>query len=124
MIRYEVVVLLLLVCADILLTYFLLYKSKSMGYKNWFDFEKNAVIRKLLIKFGLHNGIRIGVVFSLALITGVMVYLNYMHSWESFSRLIFFGMGFYCMVNIMHLYSWQLLVQEANKNDQKDETKK
>jgi len=115
MIRYEILVVLFLVAGDILMTYYLLYRSKTAGAKGWIEFERNPIIRRFIEKHGLHKGIRIGFIYSMALMTGAFIYFNWRSDWIGFTRIIFFAMGFYVMLNIMHILSIQLLHREIEQ---------
>ena len=122
--RWEILVLLGLVISDILFTYRLLYITKvKLKKKNWFEAERNPIIKKILIKYGLHKGIRISAAFSLTLITGFLFYLDFRTNYFDFSRIVFFAMGLFFLVNVMHFHFLGMLNDEVeieeNKNDKK-----
>lgn len=104
MIRWEIVVVLGLAFLDMMLTYYLLYLSKTHGQKDWENNEQNMVVRALLKRFGLHNGVRIGATSTLIILTGLIFFMNYRYNWYDFSRFMFFFIGAYSMVIMYHTY--------------------
>jgi hypothetical protein len=89
---------------DIVLTYVALYQVKEkFKVKKWYAFEGNNVVSFFFRKFGLHKGARISALFSLSLFTGVIFYLNWRVPYDDFSRILFFAMGVFTILNISHI---------------------
>jgi ABC-type branched-subunit amino acid transport system permease subunit len=97
----------------------LLYKTKKLGYKNWAMAERNPIIRAMVEKFGLHKGIRIASVFTILVVVGIIFYFNWRTNWLDFSRIMFFCIGFYTFISVMHIYSFKALREEENAKKQK-----
>jgi hypothetical protein len=103
MIRWELIVLYVLVMSDIIFTYLLMYKTKVNKMTGYVEF--NPVVRRLVDKHGLHKGIRISALYAFGLLTLCFLYLFWRVPPADFSRLVFFAMGMFSLMNIIHVSS-------------------
>ena len=114
MIRWEIIIVYCLAMADILFTYGLLYKTKKHKLKGSVEF--NPVVRKFIDKYGLHKGIRVSTVYALGLLTFIFLYLFYRVPSEDLSRMVFFAMGFYTLMSVIHISSFAIVANEVKKH--------
>jgi hypothetical protein len=117
MIRWELIILYVLVVSDILFTYGLMYKTKKYKMKGYVEF--NPIVRKLTDKYGLHKGIRVSAIYALGLLTICFLYLFWRVPPADFSRMVFFAMGMFTLMNIIHMSSL-VVVENAAKKRKKD----
>ena len=113
MIRWEVIILFGLMFVDIMFTYNLLHEVKKKGVKDWWKYEFNPIVKKYIKRFGLHKGIRISALWGASLLTIVLLYLFYRVPANDFTSMVFFTMGFYTLMNIIHITSWTAIKNET-----------
>jgi hypothetical protein len=95
-----------------MLTYLALYKVKTkFKIKKWYVFEGNSVVSFFFKKYGLHKGAKISALFSLALFTALIFYLNWRVPPDDFSRIMFFAMGVFTILNVSHVMNLKKLNQ-------------
>lgn len=115
--------LVMLVAADILFTYYLLYRVKRSGRRNWYDLEGNAIIRGLLKRFGLHKGIRLGALFSIAMMTGILVYFSKRLAYLGFVNVVYLIMGFYFAILMSHMSSLAYITKHGGSSNESKQDK-
>jgi hypothetical protein len=60
-------------------------------------------------RFGVHKGMRLAVVTTTLMMCGVIIYLRIRTNPLDFSRLIFFIMGAYALMSIIHVYMFKAI---------------
>lgn len=115
MIMVEVIIVFALLFTDMMFTYALCYKTMKLGYKNWWNAERNPIVRYFLMKYGVHKGMRYGASTTIGLVTAIVFILNIRMNWFDFSRIIFFLMGVYAIMNMVHIYTLDQVRQEERK---------
>jgi len=116
MIRWEVIILLGLVAIDVGMTYILMYFLKEkLKVKDFYKYERNPMVKKFVSKFGLHKGIRISYVWTLGMWFFLIMYFSIRTNWFDFSRIIFFALGVYVLMNVVHFYTLTDVIEQVKK---------
>jgi len=114
---WEPIYIIMLAAADILFTYVLLNKVIKMGKGKNYESEANPIVKFFLKKYGLHKGTRVAAFYSVAAITGVIYYLSVRYGELAFRNMLYFVMGVYSMMLLIHISSFKFLYRQQEVID-------
>jgi hypothetical protein len=113
---WEPIYIVILVAIDILFTYVLLNKTIELGKgKDYEEHEANPVVRFFIKKYGIHKGMRFAALYSVTAISLVLYYLSIRYTDSAFRNMLYFIMGVYSMMMLMHIASWRMFAQLEGK---------
>lgn len=114
---WEPIFIIILAAADIIFTYLQMHKLSTMG-KRYLDAEGNPVVRYFVTKLGLHRGMRVAALYSVSAITLVIYYLSWRYTEMGFRNMLYFVMGVYSMMLLMHISSFRFLSGRSDEDVQ------
>jgi len=114
----EVYVLFGFMFADMIFTYLNAYKM-SLKDKEFWKYELNPLTQKFLKRHGVHKGMRFAITSSTIMLLAVVVWLRIRTNPLDFSRLIFFSMGAYGLMGMIHIYMFKSLWFGGNEDGDK-----
>ena len=119
---WEPIYVVVLTTADILFTYILLNKTIELGKKkDYEDHEANPVVKVLIKKFGVHKGMRLAALYSVTAISIVLYILSQRYAEVQFRNMLYFIMGVYSMMLMMHIASWRFFQAMIKKKNSEGE---